>query len=61
MGLLLTNCHGLCTWVRKKNFLAWQGEEKEKFIEMRGTSHTVGQLPDNQGEPTPGVCLCLFL
>ena len=45
---------------QKKNFPAWQGEKKA-LIETRNTASAVGQLPNNQGEPTPGEWSCLFL
>ena len=62
-GIAKTHTHthcGLCTQVRKKNFQAWQGEEKD-FIEIRDTAGTGGQLPDDQGEPKPSMWSCLFL
>ena len=36
----------------KKNFAAQPHEEKEKLIEIRDAAGAVGQLLDNQGEPT---------
>ena len=34
--------------MRLEDFLAWRGEEKEEFIEIRDVA--AGRLPDNQGE-----------
>ena len=45
----------------KKNFPAYQSEEKEEFIEIRDTASAVGQLPDDQREQTPSWWSCLFL
>lgn len=32
----------------KKNFPAWQDEEKEEFVGLRDSANTVGPLYDNQ-------------
>ena len=47
---------------QKKNFPdSDQGEEKTSLLRQETTVNTVGQLPDNQGEVTPGAWLFLLL
>ena len=48
-------CCVLCTWVEKE-FSGFKPRcRKDKSLEARDTVYTVGQLPDNQGEPTLGT------
>ena len=51
----------VCAHGSEEEFLAWRGEEKVEFIEIRDAAPAAGQLPDTQGELTMSMWLCLFL